>query len=289
MQKVYIKFPKTGLGNMMLVWARGVVFAHLNNLPYTTSSWRGLRLGALIRWEKKKRLYLGYFIETPYLKKFQIGYKYWFAKVQIEPPVQIISKNNTADLFVFKEVITDNDLFGALRTHKDLILHELDKIISPRIKAMLLHYQPPVIGVHIRRGDFKIGNPITPNEFFIKGINLIRTVVGNNWPVTIFTDADKNEIKDILGLPEIYMAEEKSDIADILLLSKSKIMLLSQSSTFSYWGAFLSDAIVVRPVNDWQVKIRDITPDSIYQEIKWDCNSELSTIELARKIKLINN
>ena len=54
MQKVYIKFPKTGLGNMLLVWARGVAFAKLNNLSYGTSSWWGLRWGALIRREQKK-------------------------------------------------------------------------------------------------------------------------------------------------------------------------------------------------------------------------------------------
>ena len=61
--KVYVDFPKVGLGNMLLVWARAVVFCKLNNLDLTTSSWWGLRWGALLRRESKKRLYYQYLIE----------------------------------------------------------------------------------------------------------------------------------------------------------------------------------------------------------------------------------
>lgn len=284
MAKVYIKFPKTGLGNMLLVWARGLVFAKLNNIEYYTSSWMGLHWGALIRREQKKRLYWGYFIETSYFKQILLLLKYRFGRKFIEPEIKVIDEIQNFDLYVFSKVNSGHDLFEDLRKHQSFIYVELEKILTPRIKVLYNKFQTPIIAIHIRRGDFKLGNTITPNEYFIKGINLIRAVVGNNWPVTIFTDANKDEIKDILILPSVFLAQEKPDIIDILLMSKSKIMLLSQSSTFSYWGAFLSEAIVIRPFNDWQECIKENNKDTGYCEIKWDYKNEDSAKLLTVKI-----
>ena len=208
-----------------------------------------------------------------------------WGKVNLEPPVQKIEgtiKKN--ELFVFNKVNADSDLYGSLRNHKELILSGLYKILSPQIREILEKYQPPVIGVHIRRGDFKIANPVTENEFFINGINMVRLAAGADLPVTIFTDAREEEIIDILKLPATFIAEKKPDIADILLLSKSKIMFLSQSSTFSYWAAFLSEAIVIRPEGDWQQSIRKSGKDCFYTEIKWQPGDTFSTEKLKEKI-----
>ncbi len=287
---VYIRFPKTGLGNMLLVWARGAVFAHLNSLPYYTSSWWGIRWGALLRGERKKRLYRGYFKETSLSKKLWLSLGSRFGKVYAEPPAKQLMPGviESHDLFVFNKVITDNDLFGGLRDHKDLIQKELYKILSPATKNALQKSNPPVIGIHIRRGDFKIANPITPNEFFIKGIQLARSTAGSNQPVTVFTDADESEIEDILALPEVYLADQNPDIVDILLLSKSKIMFLSQSSSFSYWAAFLSEAIVIRPAGDWQKKIKDDSSQPFYGEIRWDYTDGMSTNNFQKKLSEVN-
>ena len=62
------------------------------------------------------------------------------------------------------------------------------------------------------------------------------------------------------------MAEKSTDVVDILLMSKAPYIILSQSSTFSYWAAFLSDATVIRPKNDWQDRIKTDTGN--YLEIK---------------------
>jgi Glycosyl transferase family 11 len=113
-----------------------------------------------------------------------------------------------------------------------------------------------VISVHIRRGDFKLGNPITPTGFFINSINLAREISGMELPVTVFTDAAPGEIKDVLAMPNVTLADNKPDILDILLMSKSKMIVLSRSSTFSYWGAFLSDAVIIKPEEDWQNDLR---------------------------------
>jgi hypothetical protein len=271
-EKVYIKFPKTGLGNMMLVWARAVVFAHLNNLPIVTSSWWGFHWGALLRRENKSRFYLGYFTESSMCKQLLVKLQSKLLQVELDPPVALLSSYATrkSKIYVFNTVVTDNDLFGSLRNHEALIKSSLTNLLTAKMKLKLEQFEVPFIGVHIRRGDFKLGNQTTPLHYFIEIINTIRSAVLEDAPVTVFSDADESELQEILSIPNVKLAENKPDILDILLLSKSKYIVLSRSSTFGYWAAFLSNALVIRPFDDWQAMIKPNNQQ--YKEIKWEMN-----------------
>ncbi len=285
MAKVYIRFPGTGLGNMLLVWAKGVVFARLNNLPYTTTSWWGLHWGALLRREKKSRLYFGYFTETPFWKRLAIKAYCTFADIETDPVVEVVAASGSNDkkIYLFNKALTGPDVFGSIRNHSAMVTQELFNTMTPKMTSKLLEFQTPVIGVHIRRGDFKLGNQTTPLEYFIKGINVVRDSLGQHFPVTIFTDAHEEELTALLCMPHIHIAEDKPDILDIILLSRSKIMILSQSSTFGYWAAFLSDATVIRPVNDWQPFIKNNCMNG-YKDIIWNYEAEESTHELKGRL-----
>lgn len=285
MQKVYVKFPKVGLGNMLLVWARAIVFARLNNLTCFTSSWWGLHWGALFRREKKKRLYRNYFVETPLWQRWVIQLCCAVKKVQNDPPVKKVIESNSkkTEVYLFNKVLTGGDVFGDIRDHDLLVKEELDKLLTAAMKSKLKEYKIPVIGVHIRRGDFKLGNQTTSLEYFIKGIQVIRTILDEEVPVTVFTDAYEHELVELLQLPNIHIAEDKPDILDILLLSKSRIMILSRSSTFGYWAAYLSNAVVIRPSNDWQPLIKN--EGNGYREIKWNYENEESTTDMTAKVK----
>jgi hypothetical protein len=263
--KVYVQFPKTGLGNMLLVWSRAFVFAQINGLPFITSGWGGIRWGAWIRWERKKRTYWGYFKENTFWERAQLAFQRRSFKIIREPGIeQIALDENEKSLFLFDQVYTDNDLFAPLRGRRTLVRQGIMDILLPAMKQRLHEYNPPVISVHIRRGDFKFGNPITPTDFFINSIQLAREISGKELPVTVFTDASPEEIKDVLALPNVKLTDDKPDILDILLMSKSKVIVLSRSSTFSYWGAFLSDAIIIKPEEDWQNSLR---PAEVNQNI----------------------
>src|SRR6202008_751210 len=98
----------------------------------------------------------------------------------------------------------------------------------------------------------------------------IREYANEELSVTVFTDALPEEIAAVVALPNVVIAENKPDIIDILLLSQSKIMMLSSTSTFGYWAAFLSDAVVLRHQSDWLTTIRTAKEGSPYTEIKWD-------------------
>src|SRR4051812_47874626 len=85
---VYVKFPKTGLGNMLLVWARALIFAKLNHMELQTSSWWGFRWGAFLRREQKKRLYWRYFWETSLRMQIVTSFSLRFKNVIVEPAIE---------------------------------------------------------------------------------------------------------------------------------------------------------------------------------------------------------
>jgi hypothetical protein len=269
----YIKFPKTGLGNLLLIWARANRFASINNIPLISSAWWGFRWGAWLRNENKKRLYFGYFKESSWLQRCWLAIKMHTGTVVKNPLIK--QADTTQNLvYLFDTISTGNDVFADIRDHRQQTRQALYQLLHPAMAKQVEHLPAPVMGVHIRRGDFKIGNQTTDLSFFIDCINAVRDIAGEQWPVTIFTDASKDEIAPVLMLPQVTLATPQADILDLLQFSKSRVLVLSQSSTFSYWAAFLSDAIVLRPYNDWQKQLKNDADKNKYPEISWQINHE---------------
>lgn len=282
--KVYVQFPRTGLGNMLLVWSRAFVFSRLNELPLVTTSWGRIQWGAWLRWERKKRTYWGYFREDGRWKSWVARFQKRRLAVVVEPEVKTWPGTDKT-IFLFNQVSPEKDLFGPFRAEREMVKKGIFDLLSPRISAALDGYTPPVIAIHIRRGDFKHGNPITPTLFFINAILLTREIAGEQWPVTVFTDAAPGEIRDVLSLPAVRLAEDKPDVLDILLMSKSRVLVLSRSSTFSYWGAFLSDAVIIKPEGDWQDDLRPREINNLIFEGKVDFDDPASVQQLKEGLK----
>ena len=274
------------MGNLLLVWARAVVFAHLNNLPLVTSYWWGFRWGAWKRNERRKRLYYGYFKESSFHSLLKMGIYKWIFPVVSEPPIVKLAPQQLLgnQVFIFHQVAVNHDLFGPLRHHRSLLTNRIYELLSPALLLQANQFEAPVIAVHIRRGDFKLGNPITPLSFFIDCIKQIRDATAEQWMVTIFTDAAPEEVAEVMALPGTTLAVVKPDILDILLMSKSRVMVLSQSSTFGYWAAFLSEAIVIRPATDWQQIIKTTDSAGRYDEVRLDLTNTAFCPVLKKKI-----
>jgi len=286
--KVYVQFPRTGLGNMMLTWTRGYLFAHLNELPLVASSWGKIQWGAWLRWERKKRTYWGYFKESSLAEKIKTRWQKRNAPIITEPAVERMADPDRSEaLYIFDQVSPGKDLFGPFRPHRRLVRQAIFDLLHPAMRKKLERYQPPVIALHIRRGDFKLGNPITPDSFFINAILLAREIAGKELSATVFTDAAPEEIKAVLSLPGVAKSEDKPDILDILLMSRSKMIVLSQSSTFSYWGAFLSDAAIIRPAGDWQGELRPADVNEHIFEGKVDFEDAVSVQRLKAGLRAV--
>lgn len=267
-QKVYAYFPDTGLGNKLLIWAKAFVFAQKHQLEFFCAPWWGIHFGSWIRNEKRKRLYLGYFKEDSWMKSLRLFFFRRHAQL-IDEPTSVV-RHEAAVLYRFRTVVTSADYFASIKPYRREVKDALYAMLQPGLLQKLNNTPAPVIGVHIRRGDFKFGSTITPLSFFIETIMAIRSVTGKELPVTVFTDAYAHELDELLALRAVSISAAKADILDILLLSRSEICVLSISSTFSFWGGFLCDGIVLMHPEEWHPVLRPVSVNGQHYEGKFN-------------------
>ncbi len=154
----YAQLPRAGLGNMMLVWARALVFAHLNGLPLAVSGWSQARLGPLLRRERSKRLYFGYFKNSNNINFIQSAISLRTYNRIAEPEVALLppkQRDAPRNLYVFSEMPHWSDYFRGIKDHRDFVRDSIFKMLSRKHDEQLSNSARPVIGVHIRRGDFR--------------------------------------------------------------------------------------------------------------------------------------
>lgn len=255
---VYASLPRGGLGNKLLVWARALVFANKCGLTLYVSGWSDIKIGPYLRGERSKRQYWGYFEDssTPsLLRRFMFSHLY---QIHHEPDLeccQPAARRGMNQLYLYDTLPSWRDYFKGLRGQEEFVRSAFSSILKSRYREQLSRQNWPVIGVHIRRSDFRElapGESIegncnvrTPIAYYLDVIFALRRIAGRMLPVTVFTDGRTEDVAEILALPAVVMAAPNPDIVDLLLLSKSKCLVTSAGSTFSYWAAYLSDGPVI--------------------------------------------
>lgn len=255
---VVADLPRFGLGNLLLVWARALVYARTHDIPLYVYGWHRFRLGPWLRGERVKRLYGGYFDRQVSAANW---WRTYFAFLLAQRAGQVTEERFLASepprRFVrFNGLPDPPDIFKGLHEHRDMIRSSLFEMLSPKIQSQLNAAPTPAVAMHIRRGDFQreggklfqLGGRIsvTPIEYFVAAIKRIREEMDPTIPVTIFTDGTREELSEVLTLDKVRLADNNPDIVDLLLMSKSSFVVPSTLSTFSYWSCFLSDATILR-------------------------------------------
>lgn len=294
---VICKLPKAGLGNQLFPLMKAKLFAHLNDMPLVVTNYHQLKIGPWLRNDRSKRNYNGFFtfeksIFGELLDRWKL--RKWQGELQqIEPEVKKVTLSEIGSSYVFQKMPHYSNYFEGLNENRDLVKKLLEEILALSVKKKLNSLQLPAIGVHIRRGDFikpdegeelgKRGTLRTPESYFIKMIQSIRGIYGTDLSATIFSDAPKNELKELFKLPNVTMLEGNNDLEDLILLSQSSIIVASAGSTFSYWAGFLSDAPIIMHPSYTGIKIR---PESVREQL-FEGALEINNEVLANKIKLI--
>jgi hypothetical protein len=274
---------------------RALLFGHLNHLPVEIIEYHYFKIGPWLRGEKNKRRYNGFFIFQENMLTTRI--KEWksrkYANAAVTEPKLAILNKNKSDTFLFSEIPHYSSWFNGLIPYRPLVIKLLLEKINPAITKKVNQLEYPCIGIHIRMGDFRklakdeefgqAGAVRTPEKYFIDVINSIRNLYGSNLRVSIFSDGHKNELNNILTLPEVYLVEDNNDLVDLLLLSKSKIIVTSAGSSFSYWAGFISDAPLIKHPSALHHKIRTLNDEGdLYEGVLDDTNEVL-----VKKIKSI--
>lgn len=108
------------------------------------------------------------------------------------------------------------------------------------------------VSLHIRRTDYDrdVNNVCLRGDFYSEAIQRMKQLAGE-FQLFVFTD-DKDFVKRNFRFHEYIMVEGIDDIEEFVLMQKCKHHIVA-NSTFSWWGAYLSDnkgGIVFAPVAD---------------------------------------
>jgi hypothetical protein len=288
---VVCKVPKAGLGNQLFPIMKAFTFGHINRLPVIVTGYNQFKIGPYLRKEKIKRNYQGYFkFQKNYFKeqadKWRLRKNKNF-QISSEPCLQEVKADNATprQIYVFSEIPHWDDYFVQLKNYRETVISIFNDLVSENIKEKIALQKSPCIGVHIRMGDFRklkagenfsmVGAVRTPEDYFINLIISIRKIHGSQLPVSVFTDGYQHEFEKLFLLDHIKLIEGNPDLVDMILLSKSKIIIASAGSTFSYWAGFLANAPLILHPDHIHQPIRPAEINNNWYEGDWDSNNEV--------------
>ncbi len=262
--QVIAKMPNAGLGNILFVWARALIFSKQHQLPLTVLGLNGIHLGPFLRKEKVKRFYFGQFKFPNISSYIAIPVAKLFVKTIKEPTVI----ENDSKIYVFDQIPDWAHFFKDLKPHRQLVINEFYNLLSKKNQYRLAQLKnEEYIAIHIRMGDFKplgehidfktVGATRTPFKYFIDIIEKLKHNGFANTPIKIFSDGHEHELTDILTIPNVSYTPPEQDVIDLVKISRAKLIVTSASSTFSEWAGFLSDVPIIRHPDHIHSKIRD--------------------------------
>lgn len=283
-----------GLGNILFPWARAVIFTKKNNYKKINATWSTIKIGSFIRREKDKRTYHNLFSENN-IGGFKKVLLLLVAKKYNENEIAKINAKNSFWPIVVHFDEMKNQMADILDDYA-IVKKELYTIIRTKHLKLIDKNLPQAIGIHVRLGDFyepsseqeiREGktNCRLPLNWYIAVINKIRIEAEKDIHVAVFSDGSDVELKEILALPNVQRAKGGSAISDLLSLSKSKILIAS-NSTFSLWASYLGRANTIWFPGTQRIKLFKEHENVFEGEI--DYNDNLPA-DLNKKIKIILN
>jgi hypothetical protein len=260
---VYAELLRAGMCNRFFAWAYAVIYSDIHQTPYAINGWYKTQIGPWLRRERVKRFYAMYFKDQSDITGYL--WRKWFTKkrIMINPGLRDPWPKDKYQTVVFNSIPHSSQYFDELKGYNRFLKEKLNAIIAPGIRKKIEAQPPPQIGVHIRRGDFTLSHLVEELSYFKKAIHYIRQHYGPHLNAVIFTDGYAHELTEVLSLPHIWIYQGQSDIEELMVLSRSRFIVTSYTSTFSYWAAYLSDAMVFHsakyqdPPVRWQELRRD--------------------------------
>ena len=160
-------------------------------------------------------------------------------------------KNKTKRLFgffmspKFFSNVDPKTIFSGLKSPLSEWSYEMQKLIKSETS----------VGVHIRLGDYvSLGDKVIPSEsYFLSGIEYLVSILGSESKIYFFSD-EPQQLKSLF--PKLISRgviisppNHVSSVENLIVLSSCAAYVCS-NSTYSWWGAALSDApesLIVRP------------------------------------------
>ena len=251
-------FRQSGIGNRLFPWARAYLFAKDHAVPIVWPNWMHFRRGPLLRGGVNWRDLPGKIYLFGNFKPDQ-SYVHGFRKQVILRTGQFSSEQDLSQLKHCRSTASHILIFEGDRNHfADFAARQAElkaalmSIASPSVISELKVSLPP-IALNIRRGkDFRdpsnphefqtTGGLRTPLEWFVLTLQRVRSLVGSEIGAYVISDGDEVDLRPVLSLRNTVHIKRTTALADLLLISQARFLIASGGSSFSAWGAFLSDA-----------------------------------------------
>tara|TARA_R110000751_G_scaffold68598_4_gene139617 strand:+ start:299 stop:1111 length:813 start_codon:yes stop_codon:yes gene_type:complete len=235
--------PGPGLGNLLFPICRAYIAAKKNNEVFVKPTIRQIKIGPVLRREKDLRTYGDIFRHRGIL-----DWTLWLLS-KLGKKHHEKSASKSGKFIIYSGLKNQfHDLEGCSS--------EIKRFLISQSKYGIEHTTSYDVAIHIRQGDFSPagtagdGQSIqTSLDWYSKALDVAKSNLNLSNPnVVIFTDGDPLHIQRELGLTNVVIDDSKNALLSILRISEAKVIIGSRS-TFSLWGAFLSEGISIWPKN----------------------------------------
>ena len=237
----FIRAGGAGLANCMIISGRAYAIAKKEGSDFINPTWGKISIGPYIRKEIDKRHYFGLF-----------------------KPFGISGIKKMYYLFLFllknKNIIKIDDLgnyFRELRESYSTVKEYFDKIINKkRLRGLAGLDFTDVIGVHVRLGDYKNTKLETNISYYKNLILKIEEMYQDKYQFYVFSDAQDEEIKELLSIKNVKKVFFGNALADLIALSKTRL-IIGSDSTFSGLASFLNQTPIIFSTRHFDAVLND--------------------------------
>lgn len=209
--------------------------------------WTQFRVGPYLRRERDKREYQRLFHDDGYVSgPRRLALTTFLPKVlEGQSENTLAAASPLGSLVLFRGL---KGMFGPLLGQSAMLRSELERITRPQYLPPIEN-EPPFIGVHVRRGDFRVPecladlrrgavNVRIPLAWYVTVLGRLRQALGFEAKAVVFSDGTEEELYDLLAFPGVEFSRREQAITDMLRLAKA-CALVASGSTFSMWASFL--------------------------------------------------
>lgn len=249
-----------GLGNLLFPWARALVHAQANGCRLITPTWPQLRIGPWLRRESDTRMYPRLFQRVP----DSLSGARRLATLLRAPrvPEGDAARARDGDVIEFTGM---EGLFDAIVEDHALVNAALWRMTRRPHRGGLDFDFGNSVCLHVRLGDFKQAaseqalhrgdwNTRIPIGWYQDMLRAIRAQQGEDVTAYVFSDGTDEELAPLLAMPRCRRLGFGSAIADMLALSRSRLLIAS-GSTFSAWASYLGRMPVVWFPGQWRSRL----------------------------------
>jgi len=265
-----------GYGNRIFPWARCLIFAKQHNLPVISPVWMRPALGQLVRGGVDLSSYLRQIILFRLFRKrtgdlsvlqgvvMTTGFNS-LPDTDIDVDVDALESSGKRTVILFEGY---EHYFQPLNGWNEYIYAELKNIAREKYLNWVDQYPIVPIVMNIRCGnDFDTPDETkkrlkpgekTPIKWFVQCLTLLRQHYGSDVNAYIVSDGTRQQLKELLSLPNVAFVRPASAISDLLVISKAKVLFASGSSSFSAWGSFLGQMPCIshpgQDMSEWKIE-----------------------------------